>query len=284
MTQMRPEGSLTNERGDSVFCTNCGAPIKEGNAFCTVCGTPVSGAKPKTTVPAAAPSTAHEPSAPASHLKIHMSEEAAPSPFFAAAGDLGADAAPPSAPVMPSEPPVLPRPAAPPPYVPPASAPAEIDTGGFVDSRPASAGGVIHPYAAFEASEERPGRKLWPVVLIAVSALLIVAAVVAWFFIPQVQDAILGKPEIRFEKEEITLKIGEKTDLNDIVHYERVDENKVRWQTDDEEHAIIKFRDGKVEAIGAGTCEIEVFSPKDDEISATIQITVEAPKQDSENG
>ena len=279
MTKTRPKDSLTNERGDSVFCTNCGASIKDGNAFCTVCGAPVSGAKPKTTVPEAVPPSTPEPSAPASHLKIHMSEEAAPSPFFTAAGDLGVDAASPPTPVMPPEPPVVPRPAAPPP-----SNPAEIDTGGFLDSRPASSGGVTNPYAAFETSEERPGRKLWPAVLIAAFALLIVAAVVAWFFIPQVQDAILGKPEIRFEKEEITLEIGEKTDLNDIVHYKRVDENKVRWQTDDEEHAIIKFRDGKVEAIGAGTCEIEVFSPRDDDISATIQITVEAPKQDSENG
>ena len=261
-----------------MFCTNCGAPIKDGNAFCTACGTPASGAKPKTSVP---PSAA-EPPVPASHLKIHMSEEAAPSPFFAAAGDLDADAASSPAPAVQPEQPVIPRPASPPPDVPPASAPAEIDTGGFLDSRPAPPG-FTNPYTAYEASEKRPKRKLWPAVLIAVFVLLIAAAAAAWFFIPQVQDAVLGKPEIRFEKEEITLEIGEKTDLNDIVRYERVDENKVRWQTDDEEHTIIKFRDGKVEAIGAGTCEIEVFSPRDDDVSAAIQITVKAPKQDSEN-
>ena len=60
---------------------------------------------------------------------------------------------------------------------------------------------------------------------------------------------------------------------NNVLELEDVDENKIRWEADDED-GVIKLKDGKIEAVGAGSCEIEVYSTKDENVSDSIEIVV----------
>ena len=116
-------------------------------------------------------------------------------------------------------------------------------------------------------------RKLWPIILILSIVLLLAAAAAVIFFVPKVHDAIFGNPEISFKEDTIKLNIGEKYDLNNVLELEDVDENKIRWEADDED-GVIKLKDGKIEAVGAGSCEIEVYSTKDENVSDSIEIVV----------
>lgn len=164
---------------------------------------------------------------------------------------------------------------------------AVLDSGGFRDSEPeTTVPPVMHytvnPYERYSEEEASPTpvkrkRKKWPLVLAIVLAALIAAAAAAWFFIPGVQDAILGKQELSFKEDTLTLKVDDKTDLNELLVLNRVDENKVRWESSDTDHKIIRCRDGKITAIGAGTCEIKVFLAENEDVSATIEINVIDP-------
>ena len=247
---------------------------------------------------------------------VPKAESPAAASFFSAAGSLGAEASdavrPTAAPAVPASggshtaatiaaPSVSPSAPAVPSYPagPAASAypsapvvPETFDSGGFRDSEPAAPAApvvnyTVNPYDRYPESElyaEPPKRKrkIWPLVLVIVIAALIAAAAAAWFLIPGVKDAILGKPELSFKEESVTLKVGEKTDLNEILVFDHVDENKVRWESGDEEHSIIKCRDGKITAIGAGSCEVEVFLAANEDVSATIEIVVVDPDAPSD--
>ena len=57
-----------------------------------------------------------------------------------------------------------------------------------------------------------------------------------------------------------------------------MDENKIRWKTD-EGDGVVNNTDGKIEAIGAGSCEIEVYSAKDEDVGDSIEIIVVAPNE-----
>ena len=229
--------------------------------------------------------------------------------FFSEAGSLGAEApARPAAPPVPTAHPVTP-PAPAPVSTPYTAAPsahptptvsdvshtgytasaAAPESGGFVETNPASpvsapsAHYAVNPYERYTVEEpyaEKPGRKrkLWPIILILSIVLLLAAASAVIFFVPKVHDAVFGKPEISFKKDTIELKVGESYDLNKDLELEDVDENKIRWEADDED-GVIKLKDGKVEAIGAGSCEIEVYSAKDEDVGDSIEIIVVAPNE-----
>lgn len=272
-----------------MFCRQCGKKIVDGGAFCTACGTPVARRpvpRPETVsetpaevsaapgaavsaVPEISPETAH----PAAEQPPVESVPSAPA-FFSAAGSLSAGEF------------ADPRPAAPAPDMP--SAP---ETGGFVDkvgisSPPPPPPVMLYgedpyepvPYAepvpvhdgAHSAKETKRNLMLW--IIVGVLAVGVIAAACVLLFVPSVHDAVFGAPTITITSDPVALAVGEKTDLNDRVTLDHVDGNKVGWKTSDP--AVATVRDGKVQAIAPGTCEITIYAKQDETIADSVVVTV----------
>ena len=156
-----------------------------------------------------------------------------------------------------------------------------IDTGGYVE--PTGARPVVHytenPYVfgdteeELEEAESRRNLVLW--IVVGVLALGVIAAACAIFFVPAVHDAVFGAPAIELRDDTLQLTVGEKRDLNDTLELEHVDENKIGWKSSDP--AVVTVRDGKLEAVAPGACEITVYSKQDEDLADTIQVTVTEP-------
>ena len=207
--------------------------------------------------------------------------------FFAAAGSLSGER-----PTPPSEPHIVASASEPPPHV--TEAPPPPETGGFIEKvgdRPA-ASAVPTPPASYEdyivhprpydagdytppASPYRKKSNLLLWIIIAILAVGIIGTGAALLFVPSVHDAVFGAPTITLANHAAQLQIGDKTDLNELLELERVDANKIGWKSSDP--AVATVRDGKVEAVGPGACDITVYSKRDENVCDTIQITVDAP-------
>ena len=207
----------------------------------------------------------------------------APAPAHRPAASLGAPSSPPSIPpVMKTERPVPP------------------ETGGYVDKvsdRPMSSSAPAAPPAMpaygrpaysyepspypdeFEEETKKHNIFLW--IIIGILAIGIIGAAFALLFVPDVHNAVFGEPDISFSDTAMQLNVGEKTNLNDVLTLEHVDENKIGWKSSDP--AVATVRDGKVEAVGAGVCEITVYAKQDEDLSDTIQLTVGADDGSDEN-
>lgn len=200
----------------------------------------------------------------------------APAPVHRPAASLGAPSSPPSAPpVLNTERPVPP------------------ETGGYVDKvsdRPMPSSAPAAPPAmptygrpAYsyeptsypdELEEETKKRNIFLWIIIGILAIGLIGAAFALLFVPDVHNAVFGEPDISFSDTAMQLDVGEKTNLNDVLTLEHVDENKIGWKSSDP--AVATVRDGKVEAVGAGVCEITVYAKQDEDLSDTIQLTVGA--------
>ena len=303
-----------------AFCSACGARVAVSNPAPTAPVTPnvppVDGTgyvEPAKTPSHLKMNLSSDP-APVEARPTYPSHAPAASAFFTEAGNLGpgndsprpAAAPSPAAVPYPASSPAsgaVPYHAAPPaapprPAVPYAGESAVPTAGGFVESESSppiakpAVNYAVNPYDRYlekEPYEEKPKpkrkRKRWPIVLVIVLVMLLAAAAAAWFLIPDVQNMILGEPSISFEKDKIELEVGDgKTNLNKLLELERVSKDKIHWECDDDDQSVITMRDGKVTPVGAGSCEVKVYSVSDDDVYDTIKVIVTDPRVEKAAG
>ena len=115
-------------------------------------------------------------------------------------------------------------------------------------------------------------KKVWPIVLVCSLLALLAAAACVIFLVPSVHDAVFGVEELAFEESGITLSVGEKFDLTDLLDAGERSADDLRWSSDDKDVAAVK--NGVVTAAAPGECRITVEDPEHDDVYDEIRVTV----------